>query len=131
MNASFIRAKNSAHRMIRKNGALLVWTRPGREDFDDVTGEPIPGTGELTQSLWTVILPPKYKGQEDQYKGEDGTLDLSKVRNVLVSTIGMGWTLKDLDRVTINGEQWVFRQATDLEPDAQTLILVKGILWRM
>lgn len=134
MNAAFIRAKNSAHRMIKKNGVELRWSRPGRQETDEVTGLPTGGTPELIQMLWTVVLPPgnnPWDNKMDLYRGEDGTLELSKVRRVLISTVGMGFNLEDLDRVTINGETWIFTQASELSPDTETLILKKGIIRRL
>jgi len=127
MNAKYIRNRRTAERLIRENGASFDWRKTTEVVIDPVTEEPV-GEPYLLQKVWAVILPPN--GNPDQYRGDNGTLDLSKVRRVLVSTQGLKYNPEPLHQIFYKGEWWLFENSSELAPDGETDILFKGLIRR-
>lgn len=128
MNVKYLRNRATAERLIRNNGGQFPWRKVEQGVFDPVTEE-APET-ITPQTVWAVILPPKFKGDEDQYKGENGVLDLSKVRMVIISTQSLIYKPEPLHQILYKGEWWTYENNTDLAPDGETDILFKGLIRR-
>lgn len=129
MNVKYLRSKATAERLIRNNGDKFSWRKSTPVEIDPVTEEPVVGQEPyMTQTVWAVILPPN--GDPDQYKGDNGVIDLSKVRKVIVSTQGLQYSPEPLHQVFYKDEWWTYENSTDLAPDGVTDILFKGLIRR-
>jgi hypothetical protein len=134
MNAKYLRSKATASRLIKANGAKFQMKRlvAGATPTDPVEGTVAEDVEQL-QDIWAVILPPS-SGRDsflDQFKGEGGVLDLSKIKSILISTEGLLWNPEPLQRVFYRGEWWQYEMAKGLDPDGETDILFKGYLRRV
>lgn len=129
MNVKYLRSKATAERLIRKNGAQFDWRGQDGTEIDPVTELPVEGSEERpTQKVWAVILPPN--GNPDQYRGENGVLDLSRVRKIIVSTQGLKFNPEPLHQVFYREEWWTYENNMDLAPDGETDVLFKGLIRR-
>lgn len=126
MNVKYLRSRATAERLIRNNGDRFSWRKVERGPIDPVTEESVETV--TPQTVWAVVLPPT--GNPDQYKGEDGVLDLSRVRRIMVSTQGLLYNPDPLHQVLYKGEWWTYENFTDLAPDGVTDILFKGLIRR-
>ena len=126
MNVKYLRSRATAERLIRNNGDRFSWRKVERGAIDPVTEESAETV--TPQTVWAVVLPPT--GNPDQYKGEDGVLDLSRVRRIIVSTQGLLYNPDPLHQVLYKGEWWTYENFTDLAPDGVTDILFKGLIRR-
>lgn len=126
MNIKYLRNKATAERLIRNNGAKFQWRKVEQGAFDPVTEEAVETI--TPQTVWAVILPPS--GNPDQYKGENGVLDLSKVRKIIISTQALVYVPEPLHQIFYKGEWWTYENNTDLAPDGETDILFKGLIRR-
>lgn len=130
MNVKYLRMRATAQRLIRENGTKVNLRRLQQGEYDKET-DSYPEPTYLEQALWCVVLPPKYKGQEQLFSGETGgILDYSSVKNVLLSTQDMKFVPESLDDFQYKGEWWKLDQLSSLDPDAETDILYKGIIRR-
>lgn len=129
MNAKYIRSRATASRLIKANGAKFKWRAIRHGEFDPVTETTIGETTEY-QDVWAVILPPNFKGQEDRFAGENGTLDLSKIRSILISVEGIKFNPAPLHQILYRNEWWLYEDSKGLDPDGETDILFKGFIRR-
>ena len=131
MNVKYLRNRATAERLIRNNGAKFPWRKVEQGAFDPVTEEAVETV--TPQTVWAVILPPggdPFSSKVDQYKGENGVLDLSKVRKIIVSTQALEYNPEPLHQIFYKGEWWTYENNTDLAPDGVTDILFKGLIRR-
>lgn len=126
MNVKYQRNKATASRLIRNNGAKFQMKRA------IVVTDPVEGntSHDEFQDIFAVILPPQ-SGDLDTYLGQMGTLDLSQVRAILISTQGLKWNPLPLHRVFYRGEWWQYEQSSGLDPDGETDILFQGFIRRV
>lgn len=131
MNVKYLRMRATAQRLIRENGALKNFRRINQGEYDEAT-DSYPEPTYLSQKLHCVVLPPKYKGQEQLFAGETGgILDYSSVKNILISNENQVFEPDSLDEFEYKpGEWWTLDQVSGLDPDSETNILFKGIIRR-
>lgn len=134
MNAKYLRSKATAARLIKANGAKFQMKRlvAGAQPDDPVEGT-VAENVEQVQDIFAVILPPASSRDSflDQFKGEGGILDLSRIRSILISSEGLQWNPEPLQRVLYRGEWWQFEMPMGLDPDGETDILFKGYIRRV
>lgn len=132
-NAKYIRNRATAERLIRNNGALLALKRETDGGIDPVTEEPTDPV-VLNQNAWMVVLPPKtgaIDARYERFRGDNGTIDFSVLKDYLLSTQDLQWRPLPLDFVMIKGEWWRLETLQTLDPDGETDIFYKGILRRV
>lgn len=129
MNAKYLRSQATASRLIKANGAKFQMSRVVPGVVDEVEGS-IGAATTQTQDIFAVILPPASSRDSylDQFRGEGGVLDLSRVKSILISKEGLQWNPEPLHRVLYRGEWWLYENASGLDPDGETDILFKGYL---
>lgn len=131
MNVKYLRNRATASRLIKNNGEKFRMMRETGTEPDPVTGE-----GELVQEfqdVWMVVLPPKSASGDQKYevfRGRDGTLDFSVLKDYLLSTEKLVWRPMPLEKVMVKGEWWTLETIQALDPDGQTDIFYKGVLRR-
>lgn len=131
MNVKYLRNRATASRLIKKNGAKFRMMRETGTEPDPVTGE-----GELVQEfqdVWMVVLPPKtgsMDGRYERFRGTDGTIDFSVLKDCLLSTEKLIWRPMPLEKVMVKGEWWTLETIQALDPDGETDIFYKGVLRR-
>lgn len=145
MNAKYLRLKATAERLIRENG---IKTQIKKEvgGVDKVTGKKVPGyqeanytdpgmvdgSGLYLQDVTVVFLPAgSGDAQLDQFREENGVLDLSRIKKVLISTEGLKWEPDSLTLVKYNGEWWKLYSSGVIDPDSEVRVLYKGYIRRV
>lgn len=131
-NAKYIRNRATAQRLIRNNGDLFPLKRETEASIDPVTEEPT-DPEILNQDAWMVILPPKtgaIDARYERFRGENGIIDFSVLKEYLLSTQDLSWRPMPLDKVLYRSEWWIIETLQTLDPDGATDILYKGILRR-
>lgn len=131
-NAKYIRNRVTAERLIRNNGDKFPLRRETEASIDPVTEEPV-DPEILNQDVWMVILPPKtgaVDARYERFRGENGTIDFSVLKDYLLSTQGLLWKPEPLDKVYYRSEWWTLESIQSLDPDGATDIFYKGILRR-
>lgn len=132
-NIKYIRNRATAERLIRNNGDKFQLKRETAGTFDPVTEETTDPVVE-TQDVIMVILPPKtgaIDGRYERFRGENGTLDFSVLKEYLMSTEKLLWRPQALEKVFLKGEWWNLETIQALDPDGATDIFYKGILRRV
>lgn len=131
MNVKYLRMRATAQRLIRENGAQKNFRRIQEGGYNENTDSYDDPTYS-DQKLWCVVLPPKYKGEEQLFGGETGgILDYSSVKNILISNENQVFEPESLDEFEYKpGEWWTLDQVSGLDPDSETNILFKGIIRR-
>ena len=132
MNVKYIRSRALAERLIRTNGAKFKMRRETGSAPDPVTG--VENQSEEFQDVWMVMLPPRSAPGDQKYeafRGADGTLDFSVLKDYLLSTEKLAWRPMPLERVMLKNEWWTIETLQTLDPDGETDIFYKGILRRV
>lgn len=126
--SKYLRMQATAARLIRENGAAYTMRRETGGTKDPIEGTTIGGTPE-TQTIQAVVLPPKSEKSE-KYKEADGSLNLSKVNDILISAQGLTWRPQSLEEIQYQGEWWTLHDLSPLAPDGATDIIYKGFIRR-
>lgn len=145
MNASYLRARKTAERLIRRQGCKVNLKKESG-GVDKVTGKrvlgysipdyidpgAIEGSGLRLQEAFALILPAGgSESQLDQFKDENGTLDLSKIRKVLISPEGLSWNPDSSTLLEFDGVWWKLYSSGSINPDGDTDIVYKGYIRRV
>lgn len=131
-NAKYIRSRATAERLIKSNGDKFPLRRETEASVDPVTEEPIDPV-VMDQDARMVILPPKTGAVDNRYerfRGENGVIDFSVLKDYLLSTQNLLWKPQPLDKVYYRAEWWTLETLQALDPDGATDIFYKGILRR-
>lgn len=128
--SEYLRLQSTAGRLIKQKGAEYRMRR-----FVPGTPDPVEGTvgteTEEFQNIQAVILPPKTDQKfTEMYKGDDGTLNLSNVMDILISPQDLTWPPHALEEVEYEGEWWTLGGMTMVKPDGKTSLLYKGFIRR-
>lgn len=131
MNLKYVRAQRTAMRMIKENGAKFY--------FQDNQGYVTWDSGLVTWDhepafAYMVILPPggdPFSTKTDQYLGDDGFLNLSMFRNILISPEGLTIAPEPHQQVSYQGEWWTIVNLSNLAPDGTVDIFYKGVIRRI
>ena len=127
--ANYLRNRATAERLIRQNGTKSQMKKPG--SIDKITGKP--NGVDTEQNIFVVFLMPGTSGdaQLDQFRGDDGSLDLLRLKKVLVSTEGLQWEPDSTCLIKYEGEWWKYYGVSVLDPDGKTKIFYKGYIQRV
>lgn len=128
--ANYLRNRRTAEKLIKANGTQSQMKK-STSVLDKITGKTT--VTEITQNIFVVFLMPGTSGdaQLDQFRELDGTLDLIKLKKVLVSTEGLQWEPDPTCHIRYNNEWWKYYGVSVLDPDGQTKIFYKGYIQRV
>mgnify|MGYP006954717315 len=126
MNLTYMRARRTAERMIKKYGGKFY-----RQDFNGyVTWDSTVVTFDQdTPFVYAVILP---VAKEDEFAAESGAImDLSMFRKFLMSTEGMSERPQPHQQIMYQNVWWTIQSIVPLNPDGDLDIFHKGMLQRV
>lgn len=127
MNLKYMRARKSAERIIRENGAKFHYQDMGQGyvtwDSELVTWD------EEPPFIYMAVFP---RSEEDEFDSESGgIMDLSMFRKFLMSTEGLTVRPAPQQQVHYQGEWWTIMSIVNLNPDGQLDIFYRGVLQRV
>lgn len=128
---NYLRSQATASRLIRTNGGKTQITKPNNT-VDKITGKP--AGAPLVTDAFVVFLLAGTSGdaQLDQIKADQGgTLDLEKIKKVLISMEGLQFNPDNTCTVTYDSEEWKLYAQGVLDPDGKTKIFYKGYIRRI
>lgn len=128
---NYLRSQATASRLIRTNGGKTRITKPNNT-VDKITGKPV-GAPQVTDAFVVFLLAgTSGDAQLDQIKADQGgTLDLEKIKKVLISMEGLQFNPDNTCTVTYDSEEWKLYAQGVLDPDGKTKIFYKGYIRRV